>query len=43
MHTQLKMISGKYLHFLGEKGRMQKAFQNAGLRDGMEFIDPERS
>ena len=41
MHTQLRMTFGKYLVFLGEKGRMQKAFHDAGLRDGMEFIDPK--
>ena len=41
MHTQLKMTFWKIFSFLGEKGRMQKAFHNAGLRDGMEFIDPK--
>ena len=41
MHTQLKMTFGKYLHILGEKGRMQTAYKNAGLRLGQEFIDPK--
>ena len=31
----------KIFTFLGEKGKMQKAFHDAGLRDGMEFIDPK--
>ena len=31
----------KIFSFLGEKGKMQKAFHDAGLRDGMEFIDPK--
>jgi len=31
----------KIFSYLGEKGKMQKAFHNAGLRDGMEFIDPK--
>ena len=31
----------KIFTYLGEKGRMQKSFHDAGLRDGMEFIDPK--
>ena len=39
MHTQRKMIFGKYLTFLGEKSRLDKAYRNAGLQLGQEFID----
>jgi hypothetical protein len=31
----------KIFSYLGEKGRMKTSFHNAGLRDGMEFVDPQ--
>ena len=31
----------KIFTYLGEKGKMKTAFHNAGLRDGMEFVDPK--
>ena len=33
------MIFGKYLHFLGEKSRLEKAYNKAGLKLGQEFVD----
>ena len=33
------MTFGKYLHILGEKSRLAKAYDKAGLKLGQEFVD----
>ena len=37
MHTQLKMISGKYLHTLVNNQDLENAYQAKGLQLGDEF------
>ena len=41
MHTQLKMISGKYLHILGEKSRLKMLTKQVYRLGAKKFTDHE--